>query len=83
MKDNKEKIIETGEGLGFSLKEFMNKDNPNARNSVFVSVSPMDGDDVRYTIVEDIDVDSNRASIQPPISENEGRHAVNGLGKNI
>ena len=82
-KDNKEKILETGEGLGFSMKEFMNKDNPNARNSVFVSVSPADGNDIRYTVVRDSDVYDSNIEVEPPVAENDGRKAVNGKSKNI
>ena len=83
MLDNKEKIIESGEGLGFDLKSFLRGDDPKARPSVFVSLSPKETN-VRYTVVEDIDIqDSGRASIEPPMDEIEGRHAVNGFGKNV
>ena len=81
-KNNKEKILETCEGLGFSLKEFMRRDDPNARNSAFISIRPMDDNDVRFTVVRDSDVSDDNVAIEPPVSD-EGRHAVNGLSKNI
>lgn len=68
MKDNKEKIIETGEGLGFNREMFIQGDNFKVRDSITrPSVYPTDEN--RFTVICDDVIDNS--SVEPPIKENE------------
>jgi hypothetical protein len=76
MQDNKEKIIETGEGLGFNLEAFLGGDDFRGRPSVFVSINNNDNDKLRFTVVRDSDVsDPDNLEVEPPVDE--GRPAIN------
>lgn len=76
MQQNKEKIIETGEGLGFDLEAFLGGDDFRGRPSVFVSINNNDNDKLRFTVVRDSDVsEPDDLEVEPPVDE--GRPAIN------
>ena len=68
MKDNKDKIIENNEGLGFNLEMFIQGDNFKVRDSVIrPSVYPTDEN--RFTVICDDEIDNS--SVEPPVTDSK------------
>ncbi len=79
MKDNKDSIIETGEGLGFNREMFIQGENFRVRDTV-TRPSEYQRDANRFTVVCDDEIDNS--AVEPPVNGNEnGAHK--GMQKNI
>lgn len=70
LKNNKENIINTGEGIGFHAALFFDEEAFMARESL-LRPSEYNDNGLRFTVVEDTDIQSNNSvAIEPPIKDN-------------
>ena len=68
MKDNKEKIIETNEGLGFNRDIFIQGDNFRVRDTV-TRPSEYQAKANRFTVICDDEIDNS--SVEPPVNDSK------------
>ena len=80
MKDNKDSIIETGEGLGFNREMFIQGENFRVRDTV-MRPSDYQNEANRFTVICDDEIDNS--AVEPPVEDNGGKQTVNSKSKNI